>query len=437
MRPGRCCWVAGALLTAWLLAAAHPAEAWWGLGEGPQVKTETAPFDPVDFQNVIAQGVAQHHRYMHRKAKDIIMGAVKKHPEEAGSVVALLFEEAKQLLSEEDEVGARGILETTLAVAQIQNDAETIYNIANLFLQAGAPEQALTGFRAVQALLPELASAYHQIGLTYSKMNKLDDAFESYNRAIELLPTYSITYNNIGVLLAKQGRTREALSHYHAALSLDPDYNDARNNVHAAEENLKDEEREASLSMLEDETSLEGAEAREFLSHVQVEGASDVNVTTALRKLISNAQARRRNSPPGVVDVALQLAVGEAVPSVIRSPDAAALFDLAMILMDLSSFEAAAEVFLRVSQLRPRSGVAQHQLALALAKADDYEGSLAAYQSAISRDPTLAVSHNNMGVILVKLDMVSRAQEHYERALQLDPQYLDAQVSGIPAVAPG
>jgi tetratricopeptide (TPR) repeat protein len=42
-----------------------------------------------------------------------------------------------------------------------------------------------------------------------------------------------------------------------------------------------------------------------------------------------------------------------------------------------------------------------------------------------------------MGVILVKLDMVSRAQEHYERALQLDPQYLDAQVSGIPAVAPG
>jgi len=38
--------------------------------------------------------------------------------------------------------------------------------------------QALEGYQTVQGLMPTLASAYHQIGLTLSRMNKLEEAYE-------------------------------------------------------------------------------------------------------------------------------------------------------------------------------------------------------------------------------------------------------------------
>jgi hypothetical protein len=46
-----------------------------------------------------------------------------------------------QLMGNKDEVGARGVLESSMAVALLLMDAETIYNIANLFLAANSPSQ--------------------------------------------------------------------------------------------------------------------------------------------------------------------------------------------------------------------------------------------------------------------------------------------------------
>ncbi len=47
-------------------------------------------------------------------------------------------------MGNKDEVGARGMLESSMAVALLLMDAETIYNIANLFLAANSPSQAGT-----------------------------------------------------------------------------------------------------------------------------------------------------------------------------------------------------------------------------------------------------------------------------------------------------
>lgn len=47
--------------------------------------------------------------------------------------------------------------------------------------------------------------------------------------------------------------------------------------------------------------TLEEKEVRLLLQHVPTRGSSDDVVTTALRKLIENAQARRRASLPGPV----------------------------------------------------------------------------------------------------------------------------------------
>lgn len=114
-------------------------------------------------------------------------------PEHHRDIVYWLLEEAQALLNKEerDEVGARGMIDSGMAVARLMMDAETIYTVSNLFLSAGAPQQALdgaslhaakltlpcppppcvwgltvrdnTGYKMVQQLMPNLASGYHQV----------------------------------------------------------------------------------------------------------------------------------------------------------------------------------------------------------------------------------------------------------------------------------
>ena len=276
-----------------------------------------------NWEHRVEEGISMHHKYMHRKAKEIIVSVAKAAPDHQKEIAVWLMDEAQKLLRDnKDEVGARGILESSMAVAKLLMDAETIYSVSNLFLAAGAPPHALEGYKMVQTILPSLASAYHQIGLTLSRMNKLEEAFEAYNGAIALLPTYAITYNNVGVLLSKQGRTEEvllslapfppppcmhahvcalsrpltssrciqALAHYSAALSIDNNYQDARNNVEAAKKQLQEQEKESAISTLEEEDE---EEVRLMVQHLPVQGSTDEMVTTALRRLIQDAQARR------------------------------------------------------------------------------------------------------------------------------------------------
>jgi len=162
-----------------------------------------------DWESRVQEGIALHHRYLHRKAKETIVQAAAQAPHHQRQIAVWLMEEAQKLMDEaKDEVGARGMLESSMAVARMLMDPETMYSVANLFLAAGAPPQALEGYTMVQTLLPTLASTYHQIGLTLSRMNKLDEAYEAYIGAIQLLPTYAITYNNIGMSTGQQTRGR-------------------------------------------------------------------------------------------------------------------------------------------------------------------------------------------------------------------------------------
>jgi tetratricopeptide (TPR) repeat protein len=164
----------------------------------------------------IQDGINLHHRYMHSRATKAIVAAAKEvGGDHQRQIAALLLDEANKLLSRpsdrRDEVGARGLLQSSMAVSVLVDDAEQIYNAAGGFLLAGSSQEALEGYKRVQRMVPSLAAAYHQIGMTLSKMNKLEDSIDAYNAALGLLPTYAISYNNLGVLLAKMGRTQVLL----------------------------------------------------------------------------------------------------------------------------------------------------------------------------------------------------------------------------------
>jgi len=55
------------------------------------------------------------------------------------------------------------------------------------------------------------------------KEGRVDEAIESYSKAIELQPDCAEAYSNLGVLLIEQGRVDEAIESFRKAIELQPD----------------------------------------------------------------------------------------------------------------------------------------------------------------------------------------------------------------------
>ena len=69
------------------------------------------------------------------------------------------------------------------------------------------------------------------MGNVLKDQGKLEEAIESYNKALSLKPDYAEVYNNMGNILTDQGKLEEAIETYKKALSLKPDYTTAHRNL--------------------------------------------------------------------------------------------------------------------------------------------------------------------------------------------------------------
>ena len=56
---------------------------------------------------------------------------------------------------------------------------------------------------------------------------KLEEAIESYKKAISIKPDYAEAYLNMGTVFQDQGKLEEAIESYKKAISIKPDYAEA------------------------------------------------------------------------------------------------------------------------------------------------------------------------------------------------------------------
>ena len=80
-------------------------------------------------------------------------------------------------------------------------------------------------------LILSMLNAFINIGIAFREQGKLDEAIESYDRALSLKPDYFEAYNNKANALKDQGELEEAITTYKKAISLKPDYADAHVNL--------------------------------------------------------------------------------------------------------------------------------------------------------------------------------------------------------------
>ena len=70
---------------------------------------------------------------------------------------------------------------------------------------------------------PDFAEAHHNRGNTLKELKRLEDALDSYDRALKIRPDYVEAWNNRGNALKELRRPSEALGSYDRALNIKPD----------------------------------------------------------------------------------------------------------------------------------------------------------------------------------------------------------------------
>ena len=76
-------------------------------------------------------------------------------------------------------------------------------------------------------LKPNYPEAYFNIGIIFKRKNRLNEALNSYQKAINLKPNYAECFYNIATIFQEQGKLNDAIDYYDKALIKRPDYHKA------------------------------------------------------------------------------------------------------------------------------------------------------------------------------------------------------------------
>ena len=90
-----------------------------------------------------------------------------------------------------------------------------------IYFQQGQYERTLPEWRKVVELAPDNASGHYNLGAVFFQMGRLDEAQQSYRRALDIVPSSS-AYTGLGTVLFFQGKYSDSIGLFEKATLLGP-----------------------------------------------------------------------------------------------------------------------------------------------------------------------------------------------------------------------
>ncbi|MGK7898400.1 MAG: tetratricopeptide repeat protein [Xenococcus sp. (in: cyanobacteria)] len=114
------------------------------------------------------------------------------------------------------------------AIGHKPQSAEDHVNLGLTFSKQGKLEEAIASYQAAIRLKPDLAEAHNNLGIALQELGRGEEAIASYKKALSLKPELAEVHNNLGVLLQEQGQLEKAIASYQTAIRLKPNYHTAK-----------------------------------------------------------------------------------------------------------------------------------------------------------------------------------------------------------------
>ena len=99
--------------------------------------------------------------------------------------------------------------------------------MGNALKEQGKLEEAIESFKRALELKPDYVEAYSNMGNALKEQGKLGEAIQAYKKVPSFKPNNFNAYYNLGNALKEQGKLGEAIEAYRKALSIKPDYAEA------------------------------------------------------------------------------------------------------------------------------------------------------------------------------------------------------------------
>ena len=135
-----------------------------------------------------------------------------------------------------------------------------VYNILGLtHSRLGRVEEAVALFRRAIERNRHYGAAHYNLGNELNRLGRKDEAIVHYERALKIDPHDASAHNNLGVALFAIGRKEDAIARYEQALKIRPAYSDAHVNLGNALNDLG--RKEDAISSYENALSIDPREA--------------------------------------------------------------------------------------------------------------------------------------------------------------------------------
>ena len=93
---------------------------------------------------------------------------------------------------------------------QVPNEAKQAYAAAMSAFREGQRDEAIHGLERALAIYPDYFRALNDLGVIYVKMERLDDAWQMFERASKIAPRVYYPRLNLGIIQTRKGKYKEA-----------------------------------------------------------------------------------------------------------------------------------------------------------------------------------------------------------------------------------
>jgi serine/threonine protein kinase/Flp pilus assembly protein TadD len=180
----------------------------------------TLDYDPTFAKAYYMLAAISLHDEQYREAKAYIAQALK-YSTNATEKDKLYVETLVQIISGEYEKGIKTAREIT---SRFPDEKEAFFWLALVFQKLHNPEEAIRCLNKAIAIDPLYKFAYNYLAYNYNETENFEKSLWAINQYVALAPDEANPYDSRGDLFAQNGRIDEAIESYKKALAVKPDF---------------------------------------------------------------------------------------------------------------------------------------------------------------------------------------------------------------------